>query len=65
MKAISRMQAIKILDKATDRGGYDDWWMDMMDDFGLYNEVSDTAPTLKDVLNALGVTDKEFAGATK
>lgn len=60
---ITRQQAIKILDKATDRGGYDDWWMDLMEDFGLYNEDTDTAPTINDIFIALGVTKDELVSA--
>lgn len=57
---ITRQQAIKIIDQATDRGGYDDWWMDMMERLGLYDKKSDTAPTLKDVFLALGVSEEEI-----
>lgn len=60
---VTREQAIKILDKATDRGGYDDWWMDLMEDFNLYDESSDTAPTIRDVFIALGVTTEELESA--
>lgn len=59
MRKPTRAQAIKIIGLATDRGGYDDWWMDMMDDVGLYNESDDTAPSLFDVLEAIGVSKDE------
>ena len=65
MKKPTRQQAIKIIDNATDRGGFDDWWMDLMDNYGLYDKESDTAPTLLDVLEALGVSKDEAVKAIK
>jgi hypothetical protein len=57
---ITQKQAIQIVARLTDRdGGFDDWWVDMMDDMGLYDEASDTWPSLYDVLGALGVTEQE------
>ena len=34
----TRQQAIKIIDTATDKGGNDQWWVDMMVDLDLYDE---------------------------
>lgn len=38
---ITRQQAINILDRATDHGGFDDCWVDLMNEYGLYNEETD------------------------
>lgn len=57
---ITRKQAIKILDKATDKGDFDDWWVDLMDEYGLYDELTDQFPNIFDVFNALGITDEEM-----
>ena len=58
---VSKKQAIKIIERLTSRdGGFDDWWVDMMDDMGLYDENNDTLPSLFDVLEALGVTKQEY-----
>lgn len=56
---IGREQAIRILDRATDRGGFDDWWADMMAEFGLYDEKNDSFPNIYDVFNAVGITKEE------
>lgn len=57
---LSKDEAINIIVRLTNRdGGFDDWWVDMMDDMGLYDESSDTWPSLYDVLGALGVTEHE------
>ena len=62
---VSREKAILIFDRATDKE--DPSWIDMMDDFGLYDEETDTWATLYDVFSALGVTrlDIESALASK
>lgn len=60
---ITRKQAIKIIDQATNKSGYDDWWTDLMDDFGLYDEKTDTYPNLNDIFSALGVTEEELKEA--
>ncbi len=65
MKKPTRKQAIKIIERATDHGGFDDWWGDLMDDFGLYNEKADTMPSLFDVLEAIGVSRAEADEAIK
>lgn len=65
MKKPTRAQAIKIIERATDQGGYDDWWMDLMADLGLYDEATDTAPSLFDVFEALGISKEEVNNATK
>lgn len=65
VKKPTRQQAIKIIEKATDVGGYDDWWMDLMEDIGLYDEKTDTAPSLFDVFEALGVSKDEAEQAIK
>ena len=65
MNKPTRKQAIKIIDRATDKEGFDDWWMDMMDDFGLYDEKTDTAPSLFDVFEALGIPKSEAESAIK
>ena len=65
MRKPTRQQAIKIIEQATDHGGFDDWWMDLMDRHGLYDEKSDTAPSLFDVFEALGVSKDEADKAIK
>jgi hypothetical protein len=60
---ITRLQAIKILDEATDHGGFDDWWVDLMEEHGLYNEETEDWPTIFEVFNALGVSDEEMKEA--
>lgn len=60
---ITRQQAIKVLDEATDQVGYDDWWVDLMEGHGLYNPETDDWPTIFEVFNALGVTDEEMREA--
>lgn len=57
---MTREQAIVILNRATETTGYDDYWPDMMEDLGLYDESSDTWPSFNDVLIALGVTKEEI-----
>ncbi len=58
---VTRDQAIKIIDRITNLYGcgFDDWWVDMMDDFGLYDEESDKFPSIYDVFAAIGVTEEE------
>lgn len=58
---VTREQAIKIIDHITNMNGagFDDWWPDMMDDFGLYDETTDKFPSIYDVFNALGVSKEE------
>ena len=60
---ITRQQAIKILDEAMDQVGYDDWWVDLMDDYEVYNEETEDWPTIFEVFNALGVSDEEMKEA--
>lgn len=55
---VSREKAIQIFERATDQE--DPRWIDMMDDFGLYDEKTDTWPTIYDVFAALGVTKDEI-----
>jgi hypothetical protein len=60
---VTRQQAIKIIEQATDRGAYDDWWMDLMERHGLYDADTDSAATLSDVFEGLGVTIEERIAA--
>ena len=57
---ISRIDAIKILDKATDKD--DPYWDNVTDDW--YDEKNDNWPTIFDVFIALGITAEEFKEAT-
>ena len=57
MKPLTRSQAIKILCQVTDRD--DPYWEMLVIDF--YDEKDDSIPSLYDVLNAIGVTDEEYA----
>ena len=56
MKIITREDAIKIMDKATDHD--DPYWENLTDDW--YDEVDDTVPSMYDVMSALGVTKEEY-----
>lgn len=59
---LTRQQAIKFLDRATDVGGKDDeWWIGIAEGLGLYDEKLDSWPTFQDVLIALGVSEAEIA----
>lgn len=62
---ITKNQAIKIIDRIINMhgGGFSDWWPDMMDDFGLYDEEKDDWPSIYDVLKALGVSENECQDA--
>ena len=57
---ITRAQAIKILDSATDRD--DPFWDWLVEDF--YNEDDDTMPSIYHVFAALGITEQEYKEAT-
>ena len=59
MKKPTRKQALQIIKQATDRGGFDIWWVDLMERHGLYDEATDTAPSLFDVFEALGISKEE------
>ena len=56
---VTREQAIKIIDRATDRGAFDDWWCSVCSEVCNTPEESDEYPTLYDVLEGLGVTKEE------
>jgi|GEM_PF-2514387 len=58
--SITRSQAIKILDRATDKD--DPHWEFVVEDF--YDEASDTMPTIFHVFAAIGVTEEEYRKAT-
>jgi hypothetical protein len=58
--SLTRAQAIKILDNATDKD--DPYWDYLVEDY--YNEDDDTWPTIYDVFAALGITEKEYKEAT-
>jgi len=57
--SITRSQAIKILDRATDKD--DPHWEFVVDDF--YDEDSDTMPSIFHVFAAIGVTEEEYREA--
>jgi hypothetical protein len=57
---LTRLQAIKLLDDATDRD--DPFWENIVEDF--YDEETDTMPSIQDVFAALGVTEAEYKQAT-
>ena len=63
MKKLNKRLAIKVLDRATTRLGYDDWWVDLIDDLGLYDSEDDSWPSFDQVLIALGVTQQEIDNA--
>lgn len=57
---ITKQKAIEIIEYVVEKkgAGFDDWWADTMDRFGLYDERSDTTPGLNDIFKALeGVND--------
>lgn len=61
---MTREQAIKFLDRATDVCGKSgDWWVGIADDLGLYDEDTDSWPTFQDVLMALGVSKNAIKDA--
>jgi hypothetical protein len=57
---LSRIEAIKVLDRATDHD--DPYWDGVVEDH--YDELSDTMPSIMDVFAALGVTKAEYEKAT-
>jgi hypothetical protein len=57
---LSRIQAIEILDRATDQD--DQFWEHIVEDF--YDEATDTMPTIMNVLSALGVSEEEYKEAS-
>lgn len=57
---LSRAQAIRILNLATDKD--DPFWEHLVSDF--YDEAADTMPTIMDVLATLGVTEAEYRQAS-
>ena len=56
---VTRQQAIKILDRATERGGFDDWWPTLCSEVCEISADNDDYPTIYDVLAGLGVTKEE------
>lgn len=58
--SLSRIDALKILDRATDRD--DPFWESITLDH--YDEETDTLPSIYHVLAALGVTEVEVLEAT-
>lgn len=56
---LSRVQAIGLLDRATDKD--DTYWEDVVEDY--YDEDTDTMPSIYDVFAALGVTKEEYLEA--
>ena len=59
MKKVTRLDAIKIFEQATNKANL---WEDLMDDF--YDETDDSFPTLGHVLIALGVDKEEYQQVT-
>jgi len=57
---LTRVQAIRILDSATDKD--DPFWENIVQDF--YNEKDDAMPTIMDVLATLGVSEAEYREAS-
>lgn len=57
---LSRIDAIKILDRATDRD--DPFWEQVTEDW--YDEKADDIPSIMDVFFALGVTEAEYREAS-
>ena len=57
---ISRIDAIKIIDRATDKD--DPFWEHIVEDW--YDEKKDDIPSIYDVLAALGVTEAEYRKAS-
>ena len=57
---INRLDAIRIIDRVTDRD--DPYWENLTEDF--YDELHDDWPTIKNVLEALGVTHEEYKKVT-
>ena len=58
---LSRIDAIKIIDRATDRD--DPFWEQVTEDW--YDEKADDLPSIYDVFAALGVTEAEYREASK
>jgi hypothetical protein len=58
---ISRIDAIKIIDRATDKD--DPFWEHIVEDW--YDEKNDDIPSIYDVLVALGVTEAEYREASR
>lgn len=58
---LSRIDAIKIIDRATDRD--DPFWEHVVQDW--YDEKKDDIPSIYDVLIALGVTEAEYRKASR
>jgi hypothetical protein len=57
---ITRKKAIQVVARLSNQGaGFDDWWVDMMEELELYDEKTDTWPSIFDVFEALGVTRQE------
>ncbi|EIU6870659.1 hypothetical protein L5169_004796 [Vibrio parahaemolyticus] len=59
MKQVTRLDAIKIFERATDQANL---WENLMEDF--YDETDDSFPTLYHVLIALGVEKEEYQQVT-
>lgn len=57
---LSRIDAIKIIDRATDRD--DPYWENVVEDW--YDKKRDDMPSIMDVFAALGVTETEYHKAT-
>ena len=58
--SLTREQAIKIIDNATDKD--DPFWEYLVEEF--YDEESDSMPSIYHVFHALGVTEEEYKAAT-
>ena len=59
-KVLTRKLVFKLLDKATETNDYDDYWVDMMEDHGLYEEDTESWPTITDLFIVLGATEEEL-----
>lgn len=59
MKEITRRDAIRILDRATDKD--DPHWEWCVEDF--YDYENDEMPTIYHVFDALGITEQEYRDA--
>lgn len=57
---LSRRDAIRILDMATDK--YDPYWEYVVEDF--YHEATDTMPSIYHTFAAIGITEAEYREAT-
>lgn len=58
---LSRRDAIKIIDDATDKD--DPYWEYVVEDH--YDEQTDTMPSIYHVFAALGITESEYREATE